>query len=39
MYLLDVPSGYVSALAKGSLVLVNFSNPCGKLALVASRLF
>ena len=39
MRLLDVPSGRASALAKDNSVLVNFSNPCGKLVLAASRLF
>ena len=39
MHLLDVPSGRASALAKGNLDLVNFSNPSGKLVLAASRLF
>lgn len=39
MHLLDVPSGRASALAKDNPVLVNFSNPCGKLVLAASRLF
>ena len=38
MHLLDVPSGRASALAKDP-VLVNFSNPSGKLVLAASRLF
>ena len=38
MRLLDVSSGCASALAKDP-VLVNFSNPSGKLVLAASRLF
>ena len=38
MRLLDVSSGCASTLAKGNLDLVNFSYPCGKLVLAASRL-
>lgn len=39
MHLLDVPSGCASALAKDNIVLVNISNPCGKLLLAASGSF